>query len=256
MTLKTAIPGNRAASATARVLAIVAPALLALLPLSTTASEAGSLCRQIEHRLAAVSAVPHRAQDGLARAVRLSRQAGCGPNGFASPRDTHCRAHASRIQALRSSGFAPGDAARERSRLKAALRANGCQRQQVESPRQVVRVKSPEPAVRTMDGTIPVPMPRPASPSEIYQANYVKHARTRMAAIDMARLEELAQPRAIPPSRQSIRIVGGRFLAQPDAETNFIAIATGSESAANEILGGVLAIIGDAIVSKAVAAEP
>jgi hypothetical protein len=256
MTRKSAILGNRAASAGRRAIAVVVPALLAFLPLSTAASQAGSICRQIEHRLAAVSASPRQAPDRLARAVRLSQQAGCGPSGFASPRDTHCRVHARRIQDLRSTGFAPADAARERGRLKAALRVNGCHGQQQKRPRQVVEVDRPEPAIRTMDGTIPVPLPRPMSPAEIYQTNYVQHGESRLAAIDEARLEVLARPRAIPANRQAVRVVGGRFLAQPDEETNFVAIATGSDSAANEILGGFLAVIGDAIITKAVAAEP
>lgn len=256
MTWKTAIISGRAASAGARALAVVVPALLAVLPSSTTASQAGSICRQIEHRLAAVSASPRQGQDRLARAVRLSREAGCGPNGFAAPRDTHCRVHAARIHDHRSAGFAPADAARERGRLEASLQVHGCHGQQRKPPRQMVRIDRPEPAIRTLDGTIPVPTPRPATPSEIYQASYVQNGESRRAAIDGARLEELARPRAIPASRQAVRVVGGRFLAQPDEETNFVVIATGSDSAANELLGGVLAVIGNAIVSKAVAAEP
>lgn len=251
MTLETAAPGNRALPANALAIAV-----LSLLPLATTASHAGSICRQIEHRLAAVSASPHRGQVGLDHAVRLSQEAGCGPRGFASPRDTHCRVHAGRIEALRSGGLAPNDADRERGRLNAALRANGCQGTQREGRRDVARADPPVPAIRTMDGTIPVPLPRPASPAEMYQASYVQHGRSRLAAIDLARLDELSRPHAIPASRRAVRVVGGRFLAQPDEEMNFTAVATGSDSPANVFLAGVLAVVGDALVTKAVAAEP
>jgi hypothetical protein len=254
MTRNTALFGKRFASGKRRTAAIVLPALLAFLPLSTAASQAGSICHQIEHRLAAVSASPRQGPDRLARAVQLSRAAGCGARGFASPHDTHCRVHARRIRDLQSSGLAPTDPAREHGRLMAALRANGCQGREPE-PRRVAKVERAAPAIRTVDGTIPVPLPRPMSPAEIYQTTYVQHGKSRLAAIDLARLEELARPRAIPASRRTVRVVGGRFLAQPDEETNFMAIATGSDNPANELLGGVLAVISEAIVSKAVAAE-
>ncbi len=57
------------------------------------------------------------------------------------------------------------------------------------------------------------------------------------------------------PARRDIRIVGGRFLALPDENMDFIAVSTGSESPANQILGGLLAVIEGALVSSAVAAE-
>lgn len=253
MTRETAIAGRHRSTSRARSVALLVPILLAILPLSTARSEAGSSCRRIEHRSAALAA-PQRQDSGLlARAVRQSRAAGCGPQGFASPHDTHCRAHARRIQELQAAGFAPGG--RDRGRILAAPQAGGCQGREA-TPRRVARADRAEPAIRAMDGTIPVPLPRPMSPAEIYQTNYVQHGRSRIAAIDLARLERLSRPRDIPADRQAVRVVGGRFLAQPDQHMDFAAISTASDNVANELLGDVLAVIGDAIVPRAVAAEP
>jgi len=252
--------GKPASRKSRRALAFVLPAVLAFLPLSTNTADAASICQQIERRLVAVTQTPEAGgRERFDRAIRQSRAAGCGPRGFASPRDAHCRVHAQRIHDLqrfvaRSTGFARNDAGRERARLTAALRANGCVGGQIERG-QVTARDTLGPAIRTMDGSIPVPLPRPASPAEIRQARYVEHGASRLAALDLARAEELARPRAIPASRHGIRVVGGRFLAQPDEDMNFVAIATGSASPANQVLGGLLAVMDVGIVSSAVAAE-
>lgn len=250
------------------VLAFVVPALLALAPLSAAASEAASVCRQIEQRLAAAAPQPRQDTKALDRAVRQSRAAGCGPMGFSSPHDTHCRVHAQRIHDLQSFAFVPGDSGRdrlrrERARLTAALRVNGCmgrqpaRNQMVETAgrRQVATLNRIGAPILTVDGSIPVPTPRPASPAEIYKARYVELANSRIAALDIARAEELARPRPISPERETVRVVGGRFLAEPDGEMKFKAIAYRSESPANGMLAGLLAVIGGVFVSSAVAAE-
>jgi hypothetical protein len=123
------------------------------------------------------------------------------------------------------------------------------------APSQAAKIDRAGPPVLTTEGAIPVPLPRPASPAEIDQARYVEFGRSRQAALDLARVEELARPRMISPARRDIRVVGGRFLAQPDEAMDFMAVATGSENPANEILSSLLAVIEGAIVSSAVAAE-
>lgn len=251
-----------------RAFAFVVPALLAVLPLSTAVAEASSVCRQVEQRLAAATPAPRQDRGALDRAVRQSRAAGCGPTGFASPHDTHCRAHAQRIHDLQSFAFVRGDTSRdrlrlERARLTAALRVNGCIGQQparnrmVETPvrRQVAlqdRIGSP---ILTVDGSIPVPTPRPASPAEVYKARYVELANSRIAALDIARARELAQPRPISPEREAVRVVGGRFLPEPDGRMDFAAIAYRSESPANGMLAGLLAAMKGTFVTSAIASE-
>jgi hypothetical protein len=226
--------GKPASRKSRRAIAFILPAVLAFLPLSTNTADAASICQQIERRLVAVTQTHESGgRERFDRAVRLSRL--------------------ERFPA-RSSGFARGDADRERARLTAALRADGCVGGQMDRG-QVMARDTLGPAIRTMDGSIPVPLPRPASPAEIRQARYVEHGESRLAALDLARAEELARPRAIPASRREIRVVGGRFLAQPDENMNFVAIATGSASPANQVLGGLLAVMDVGIVSSAVAAE-
>lgn len=252
-----------------RNLAFVVPAVLALLPMSPAFSEAASVCRQIEQRLAAAAPQPRRDTKALDRAVRQSRAAGCGPRGFASPHDTHCRIHAQRIHDLQSFAFVPTDTGRdrlrrERARLTAALRVNGCIGRQPVRNRtveatgrgHVVTIGRPGLPIRSVDGSIPVPTPRPASPGEVYQARYVEHGNSRIAALDIARAQELARPRPISPNRQAVRVVGGRFLPEPDSEMDFTTIAYGGASPANGILAGLLAAIESTIVSNAVASEP
>lgn len=251
-----------------RALAFVVPALLAFAPLSAAASEATSLCRQIEQRLAAAAPQPRQDTKALDRAVRQSRAAGCGPMGFSSPHDTHCRVHAQRIHDLQSFAFVPGDFGRdrlrrERARLTAALRVNGCigrqpaRNQMVETAGrgQVATLNRVGAPILTVDGSTPVPTPRPSSPAEVYHARYVELGKSRIAALDIARGEELARPRPISPEREAVRVVGGRFLAEPDGEMDFRAIAYRGENPANGMLAGLLAVIEGIVVSSAVAAE-
>lgn len=262
------IKGTTFAQRSFRALAFVLPAALAILPVATATAEASSICRQIQHQLAAVAQMPRQDTKRLDRAVRDSRKAGCGPTGFASTHDTHCRIHAQRIHDLQRFAFVPngsarGDARREHARLTSDLRVNGCVGQQA-SRKQVVaradrkrvvdvdRVGAP---ILTVEGLIPIPSPRPATAAELYQARYVEHGESRIAALDLARGEELARPREMSPARQDVRVVGGKFLPELDGETNFMAIATRSESPANGILASLLAVIEGTIVSSAVAAE-
>ena len=257
------IKGKSFAQKGLRAFAFVLPVALAVLPIATATSEAASICRQIQHQLAAAAPPPRRDAKALDRAVRESRAAGCGPTGFASTHDTHCRVHAHRIHDLQSFAFVPTDTGRdglrrERARLTAALRANGCVGQPTARKQVVERVVKSDRAgspILTVDGSIPVPTPRPASPAELYQARYVEHSNSRVAALDIARAQELVRPRAISPDRQAVRVVGGRFLAEPDGEMDFMVIAYSSESPANGILAGLLAAIEGTIVSSAVAAE-
>jgi hypothetical protein len=241
--------------------AVVLPAALAFLPATTMASAAGGICSQIQGRLAAVTQAPRQDTSRLDRAVRQSRAAGCGSTGVASPHDTHCRSHAQRIDELRGSsqpaGHAGNDLRRERARLASALRVNGCVGQPANrtNQRQVMKRVLDTAPVLTVDGSIPVPTPRPASAAEIYQAGYVELGVSRQAALDLARIEELAQSRPIPLSAQGVRIVGGTFLAEPDSEMDFVAIATKSESPANELLVSLLAVLKGTLVSSAIAAE-
>ena len=151
------------------------------------------------------------------------------------------------------SGYAQGDLRRERARLASALRVNGCVGQPVKRAREVKvdRLGTP---ILAVDGSIPVPMPRPASPAETYEARYVEHGRSRQAALDLALAEKLARPRELPPTERNIRVVVGGFLPEPDAETNFKSIATNSQNPANGFLVGLLAFVEGAIVTRAVAA--
>lgn len=242
--------------------AVVLPAALATVPATTMVSAAGGICSQLQGRLAAVTQAPRQDTSRLDRAVRQSRAAGCGSTGVASPHDTHCRSHAQRIDDLRRfssrpAGHAGNDLRRERARLASALRVNGCVGQPANrtAERQVMTPDRLAPAILSVDGSIPVPSPRPASAAEILQARYVELGVSRQAALDLARIEELARPRGIPLSRLEVRVVGGRFLAEPDFEMDFVAIATKSGSRANGILVTLLDVISGTIVSTAIAAE-
>ena len=118
-------PGQSFTRRRLRALAIILPAALAILPVSTVASGAASICRQIEHRLGAIAQPQRQDSNRLDRAIRQSRAAGCGSTGLASPHDTHCRVHAQRIQDMQRfssqpSGYAQGDLRRERARGGAA----------------------------------------------------------------------------------------------------------------------------------------
>ncbi|RST87927.1 hypothetical protein EJC49_02860 [Aquibium carbonis] len=241
--------------------AVVLPAL-AVMPATTSASAASGICQSIEARLASVAAAPRHDTSRLDRAVRQSRAAGCGPTGSASPHDTHCRVHAQRIHDLRHSsagatGRAGNELRRERARLTSALRVNGCMERSAPRAvqRQAARPARVDAPVLTADGSIPVPTPRPPSEAEIYQARYVELAASRQAALDLARMEELARSRTMPAWRQDVRVVGGRFLAEPDSGMDFATIAARSESPANEILVSLLAVLKGTLVSSAIAAE-
>jgi hypothetical protein len=256
---------SRAASVVNAVCAIAAPvglsAAILLAPASVVAAEGSSVCRMLEQRLAAVAAAPRtnvRAQ--LDRAIRLSTAAGCGHSGYASPRDHHCRPHALRIEKLRqagpsSSGPSHSEIRRERQRLKAAQRANRCFERPAPKTERIARVERVDEPILTTDGSIPVPQRRPASPSEIYQAHYVRHGETRIATIDMERIRELGRPRPIPAERMTVRVVGGTFLPEASEDMDFMAIATRSDYAGSGILGSMMAAIEGLVVSAAVAAD-
>ncbi len=245
----------------ARALAVpfVLPAALLAAP---GTADASSICRMLEQRIAAVSAAPRvDVRSQLDRAIGQSRAAGCGASGYASPRDHHCRAHAMRIDRLRHAGseragLSRSDVRRETLRLQAAQRANDCFGRPAPRSERVASAGRVGAPVRTMDGTIPVPLPRPASPSEIYQAGYVAHGESRVAAVAMERARELAQARPVPADRQSVRVVGGKFLPDPNEEMDFMAIATRSDNPANEFVASMFSTIEGYVVSGAIAAEP
>jgi hypothetical protein len=247
----------------ARALAVpfVLPAALLLAPGAVGTADASSICRMLEQRIAAVAAAPRAGgRAKLERAVARSRADGCGASGYASPRDHHCRAHADRIDRLRnagasSAGLSRSDVRRETQRLKAAQRANACFDGPAAATGRVASADRTGTPIRTIDGTIPVPLPRPASPSEIYQAGYVEHGESRVAAQSLERARELARARDVPADRLAVRVVGGKFLPDPNEEMDFMAIATTSDNPANEVLGQVLATIEGYVVSGAVAAE-
>ena len=262
------IKGKSFAQRSLRALAFVLPATFAILPVATATAEASSICRQIQHQLASVAQMPRQDAKRLDRAVRDSRKAGCGPTGFASTHDTHCRIHAQRIHDLQRFAFVPagsarGDARREHARLTSALRVNGCVgrqagREQVAARadrKRVMEIDRVGAPVLTVEGSIPIPSPRPATTAEINQLRYVEHGESRIAALDLLRGEELARPREMSPARRDVRVVGGKFLPELNGEMNFMAIATRADSPANGILGSLLAVIEGTIVSSAVAAE-
>ncbi len=227
MNLRRTMTWNALARQSLRALAL--PAALAILPVSTAASEASS-CRQLEQRLAQVTRAPRQQGSELDRVA--------GRPGAA--------------------GLASADMRRERVLPTSALQVKGCVGDpagRAPSAERAAGIGRAGPPILAMDGSIPVPLPLPASSAEIDAAGYVEFGRSRLAAADLARREELARPRTMSPARRDIRIVGGRFLALPDENMDFIAVSTGSESPANQILGGLLAVIEGALVSSAVAAE-
>lgn len=249
---------------------VMLPAAMGMLVVTGAPAAAASVCSQLEQRLAAVSSAP-RADTArrLTRAIRLAQADGCGT--YASPRDGICRAHSNRISRLRHAvGGGGSNVGHERMRLEAALRGNGCVGQKPGSSVRTAAVSTRPAAVdrigvplRTMDGSIPTPTPRPASPGEIYQAQlenyqaqYVEHGRSLQHAADLKRARVLAEVRPVPAERGQVRVVGGKFLPDPNEEMDFMTIATTSGNPVNEVLGSMLAAIEGTIVQRAVAAEP
>lgn len=234
-------------------------AALSTLPVSAGAATQQRLCQNLERRLDAVAAPSPATRTQLDHALRRARQDGC--DGYSLSRGSICRGHTIRIQRLQarvadmnSGGYYRG----ERARLRSAIRANGCRsvgRPQPDRGGMVVRVeRKPEP-VLDASGNIPVPTARPMSPAEEYRAEYVTYAKSLRDAADLREWARLVQPHPIPADRRAVRVVGAKFLPDPNEEMNFERIARGDADPLNDVLVSVMSWIDQGIVSTAVAQE-
>lgn len=234
---------------------------MAFAPTGASAAS-NSFCRQLENRLHSVAAPSRPAADArLSRALHMARVDGCD-GGYVVGRNSHCRAHANRIRQLRDmagSAVAARDQRATRARIKAALRANECyaprNSQPVERVARVVRVDPSANPVRDVAGNIPVPSPRPLSPAEAYRAEYVAYGKSLDAAAALRIYAQLAEPRDLTPGQRDIRVVGGKFLPEPNEDMEFQRIAMGRSNPANDVVASVLRWVESGFVTSAVAEE-
>ena len=93
------------------------------------------------------------------------------------------------------------------------------------------------------------------SPAEEYRAEYVGYARSLKEAADNRAWKRLTKAHPIPPERREVRIVGSKFLPDPNEEMEFDRIAKGNAGPFNSVLASVVAFIDQSVVSTAAAGE-
>jgi hypothetical protein len=232
--------------------------LFAALPASATGMRCAA---ELEGNVLRVVQVGPSARD--AASIRFDRlafraqEAGCDPYAAGAWQGRTCELLLGQLAALRDRLDA-GAAQRPWRRANCFEGAAVAVGQ--DNPRLVRHVVRTAPEAWDMAGPIPVPTPRPEeSAARTAAANDFADipgagapAPARSDAVDATPAVDLTAARAIPADRRNVRVVGGRFLPDPDEEIDFHRMSQQNEPPLNEALNTVIDFLGP---TEAVAAE-